>query len=316
MDRIIFISHSTKDKKLAYSLVELLCSMGIKPYNIFCSSQPTQGVPIQSNYKDYLANVLCNKETIAIFLLSENYYEGVICLNEMGAIWAHNLTYYTILAPGFTVDQIKGVIDPDRIAISLDENTFSIEKKLDELKIALCQTFQCKPTEWVEHRELFMQRIKEYGNRRIVQDLKHFLNICVNESTSAGCLSTYDNDSGILHTQIDFSATNTNDCLVVFTPEVFDVQHWIKRNGSIRIRIKSNDFVAIFLELRIIDGYIDKTLQKAIPLTPNWNDCVIPITSFAGPFNGWQRVQEIKFLVKRGDVTSGTFDISALEIHC
>ena len=59
-----------------------------------------------------------------------------------------------------------------------------------------------------------------------------------------------------------------------------------------------------------------KLFKKGIPLTTNWNDCVIPITSFAGPFNGWQRVQEIKFLVKRGDVTSGTFDISALEIHC
>ena len=55
-EKILFISHATKDKKLITSFVEMLYSIGLKKENIFCSSIPELGVPIKEDIYDYLRN--------------------------------------------------------------------------------------------------------------------------------------------------------------------------------------------------------------------------------------------------------------------
>ena len=84
----IFISHSSKDKEIVDSFVTLLTrGGGIAQDDIFCSSidgmKITNGDDIRKHIQE---NV--NYADFAILLVSKNYKESEICLNEMGAVWA------------------------------------------------------------------------------------------------------------------------------------------------------------------------------------------------------------------------------------
>lgn len=124
-EKILFISHSSKDKEYVQELVSLIEFIGLKSKEkLFCSSIPGYDIPIEENIYDYLKNQL-NKEIYVIFLLSENYYNSTACLNEMGAAWIKSAKYISILIPGFKYTQIEGAIDDLKIGFDLlDKNRF------------------------------------------------------------------------------------------------------------------------------------------------------------------------------------------------
>lgn len=68
-----------------------------------------------------LRKELTNDNVFVIFMLSENFYASLVCLNEMGAAWIRDAKCYVILLPEFTCGQMKGIIcEKGLIGISLD----------------------------------------------------------------------------------------------------------------------------------------------------------------------------------------------------
>ena len=127
----IFISHAEKDDIIVEKFVDLLLDMGVPQDKIFCSSISEIGVPIKEDIYEYLGNLLDSEQIIPIFMLSDNYYASVACLNEMGAVWVKKMDYYTFLLPEFKFTQIKGAINPSKRGILLEYNT---ERELQNLK--------------------------------------------------------------------------------------------------------------------------------------------------------------------------------------
>lgn len=84
----IFISHSSKDKNYTDMLVDLLEDMGLRENQIFCSSVPGCDIPLGKNIFDDILSQFHYNELHVIFVLSENFYNSPVCLNEMGAAWA------------------------------------------------------------------------------------------------------------------------------------------------------------------------------------------------------------------------------------
>ena len=96
----IFISHSSNDKKYGDILVELLRGVGLKKEEIIYTSNDIYGIPLRKNIYDYLRDNI-DDEIHMIFLLSENYFNSVACLNEMGASWLAQKEHTIIGVPKF-----------------------------------------------------------------------------------------------------------------------------------------------------------------------------------------------------------------------
>jgi len=119
---LLFISHSSEDESIVEPLVSMLQKMGFNKTNLFCSSVEGYGIDEGEDIYDTLRNKFLNANIYVVFVLSHNYYSSPACLNEMGAAWVLQSEYSTIVAPKFKIPEIKGAINPRRLAIVLDDN--------------------------------------------------------------------------------------------------------------------------------------------------------------------------------------------------
>lgn len=129
----IFISHSSKDVEYVAQIVNLLDGMGLNQTQVFCSSLPGYGVPIDTDIFDYLRGQFLEYDLHVIFVHSDNYYKSPVSLNEMGAAWALRSAVTSILLPGFGFEKMTGVVNNQSIAIKLDTQQFELQDKLNQL---------------------------------------------------------------------------------------------------------------------------------------------------------------------------------------
>lgn len=118
----IFISHSSKNANYGNALVELLTGIGIKNEQIIFTSNTAYGIPIGQNIFNWLKNRI-NEKPHVIYLLSQEYYSSIACLNEMGAAWVIENEHTMIFTPNFKLDSFEfqnGVLDPREIGFYID----------------------------------------------------------------------------------------------------------------------------------------------------------------------------------------------------
>ena len=138
----IFISHSSKNANYGNALVELLTVIGIKSDQIIFTSNTAYGIPIGQNIFNWLKNRI-NEKPHVIYLLSQEYYSSVACLNEMGAAWVVENEHTMIFTPNFKLDSHEfqsGALDPREIGFYIDNEerlTAFIESLITSFDIAL-----------------------------------------------------------------------------------------------------------------------------------------------------------------------------------
>lgn len=160
----VFISHSSLDKDYVAALVDLLEAIGLNEQQIFCSSISGYGIPLDEDIYDYLKLQFDNHELHVILVLSDNYYESVACMNEMGAAWMLQSKYTTVLLPGFEFKNIKGAINPRKIGLKLDNDSTDVKEKLGQLKDSLLEEFDLSPIKdvrWESKRDNFINAISK-----------------------------------------------------------------------------------------------------------------------------------------------------------
>lgn len=119
----IFISHSSKDKNYGNALVELLRNIGIKENEIIFTSNIAYGIPVGQNIFNWLKSQITEKPFV-IYLLSEEYYESIACLNEMGAAWIIENKHAAIFTPNFNLSSKEfqsGALDPREIGFYIND---------------------------------------------------------------------------------------------------------------------------------------------------------------------------------------------------
>lgn len=98
-DKKLFISHSSKDKYIIERFVDgiLQLGIGLSHEDIFCTSIEEMGI---KNGEDIRAHIRDNVKSaeFSFLMISKNYKESEICLNEMGAVWAteNRVRYYLL----------------------------------------------------------------------------------------------------------------------------------------------------------------------------------------------------------------------------
>lgn len=157
--QLLFISHASADEEIVTGLVEMLRTIGFKPKNLFCSSVPGYDIPEGEDIYNFLRDKLTGYNLFVIFVLSESYYNSAACLNEMGAAWVLQANYSTIILPGFQIPDIKGAVNPRKMAVVIEEEK-RVKGKLNQLKDRLIEIFGLPETEddtiWENDRDKFI----------------------------------------------------------------------------------------------------------------------------------------------------------------
>lgn len=162
----IFVSHSSNDIEYVAQLVNLLDGMGLNQTQIFCSSLPGYGIPIDTNIFNYLRDQFLGYNLHVIFVHSNNYYMSPVSLNEMGAAWALKNTVTSILLPGFGFDKMTGVVNDRSIAIKLDIKQLELQDKLNQLYDKIVDEFGLTKKAdiiWQQKRDSFIKDIHQIG---------------------------------------------------------------------------------------------------------------------------------------------------------
>lgn len=162
--RMILISHSSKDRCFAKAFAELLYDIGLNDDDIVCTSYPGLGVPLGKNIYDWLVKHFQEYSLHVFFLLSHNYYRSAASLNEMGAAWVLKQKWDALLLPGFDFSDISGCIDSAQIGIKLDGEIEELKHYLGELKDNLIEEFELRAisaTRWEKIRDSFIGNIGE-----------------------------------------------------------------------------------------------------------------------------------------------------------
>lgn len=120
MDREIFISHRSSDKKFADLLETFLTTCGIPSETIFCSSLPGNDIlcEITNEIKTALQTSKLN-----IVLLSDAYYQSAYCQNEAGVIWYSGTKKTVFALPEINEYNMEGFLNSENKIRRLDNKS-------------------------------------------------------------------------------------------------------------------------------------------------------------------------------------------------
>ncbi len=161
---LLFISHSSKDIEFVEPFVELLQSIGFNKTNMFCSSIAGFGISEGNDIYETLKEKFQENNIYVVFILSDNYYNSPACLNEMGAAWVLQTDYSSVLSPGFNVPSIKGAINPNKLAIVIDDDR-RVRSILNDFRDNMMERFGLEDknghTVWETSRDKFLSKIEK-----------------------------------------------------------------------------------------------------------------------------------------------------------
>lgn len=157
---MVFISHSSKDKKFAEALVGMLEDIGFDSTNLFCSSVDGYGVGLSKDIFETLRGLFREHNLFVIFIHSPRYYTSPVSLNEMGAAWVLRSDFCSFLTTDMDFEMMKGVVN--RSAISIKINAEDTSARLTELKNKLTKLFhlpQMDAIKWERKRNAFLKAV-------------------------------------------------------------------------------------------------------------------------------------------------------------
>jgi hypothetical protein len=162
MSKQIFISHATKDKEIADAFVDVILHNGLSVSinEIFCVS--TDGTKIKSGEdwrKSIQENVL--GAMVNFLLISPNYKESEVCMNEMGAAWMTDAIVIPLIIDPINYKTVGVIHEPTQIEKLLDE------KSLDRIKDIIQDTLAIPPAlirsdRWTAKKNEFLIRVKKH----------------------------------------------------------------------------------------------------------------------------------------------------------
>lgn len=161
---IIFLSHSSKNKKYGDALEYFITSLGVKNSQLIYTSHPLHKIPLGANIYDYLRKNI-NKNVFMIILWSNDYLESPACLNEMGAAWVAQSDYTNIYVPDFEFGNKKYhecAVDTKKMGAVL-KNDQHCKTAMIELKNKIQELFSLENDEVKVNYMLdeFMKKISE-----------------------------------------------------------------------------------------------------------------------------------------------------------
>ncbi|RTY89639.1 toll/interleukin-1 receptor domain-containing protein [Flavobacterium sp. GT3R68] len=162
MSKKIFISHAVKDKEIAAAFVDFILhgALSVPIDEIFCVS--TDGTKIKSgdDWRDSIkSNILSAK--INFLLISPNYKESEVCMNEMGAAWMTEAIVLPLIIDPINYKTVGVIQELSQIEKLIDETSLDrirdiVQEELD-IKHSLI-----KSDRWTTKKKEFQIRVKKH----------------------------------------------------------------------------------------------------------------------------------------------------------
>ncbi len=161
MERI-FISHASADAYIIQRLIDdiLVGALAVKISDIFCTT--TDGTKIKSgrDWRNAIRDHLINAK-ITFIIITPNYKESEVCLNEMGAAWVSSANVIPLILDPINYDTVGIIQQPKQIEKLLDEASLDRIKDVvqDELSIP---PKEIKSDRWSAKKKEFLLKVKKH----------------------------------------------------------------------------------------------------------------------------------------------------------
>ena len=144
----IFISHSSEDKSIVdlFKNIILNAGLGILDTDIAYTSAPETGVPTGGNIPQYIKENIADSDFV-FFMISDNYRESEVCLNEMGAAWALGKNVKPLLLYDVSFKSV-GWLYGMNLCAKIDD-----ADRLDELRDEFLEKYSFRPKTAVWNRQ-------------------------------------------------------------------------------------------------------------------------------------------------------------------
>lgn len=158
----VFISHASKDKEIVDAFIDLILhgALSVPIDKIFCVS--TDGTKIESgaDWRDSINESLLSAK-VNFLIITPNYKESEVCLNEMGAAWVTSATVLPLIVEPINYKTVGVIQEPNQIEKLLDE------KSLDRIKDKVQEKLEISPAlaksdRWTIKKKEFLIRVKKH----------------------------------------------------------------------------------------------------------------------------------------------------------
>ncbi len=160
--KTVFISHASKDKEIADAFVDLLLhgALSVPIDKIFCVS--TDGTKIESgaNWRDSIKESLLSAK-LNFLIITPNYKESEVCLNEMGAAWVTSATVLPFIVEPINYKTVGIIQEPNQIEKLLDEKSLDRIKDIVQEKLEISNTL-VKSDRWTVKKKEFLIRVNKH----------------------------------------------------------------------------------------------------------------------------------------------------------
>lgn len=152
----VFISHCSKDKPIIDEFVDkvLRLSCGFKTSEIIYTSREDTGVGLGDGIPQFIKENLLSS-SLVLFMISDNYKQSEVCLNEMGAAWALEKKIVSVVLPHCSFDSLGWLTSLEK-AVKMNSS-----EGLDILYSMLVRTGQ-NVVDWNRQKEAFLKVCGEY----------------------------------------------------------------------------------------------------------------------------------------------------------
>lgn len=301
----IFISHSSKDKKLVLMFVDLLTKgFQISLNDIFCTSLDNALVVGEDFIKRIKDNLLDSE--IVLFLITPNYVESKFCIMEMGAAWAYKDNIVPIIVPPLDYNVLNDTPMKTIQALMLDEtesifNRFYENMLIEKNIINRLNFFQ--EHELLTKVEKFIRNVKLYVNQNYGFNFKDakIISVAQNGDPDATKIESY-NECHKLYCNF-----NPNKYYPISSNFISFVYQFIPHKDWSTITVNSN----ISLECRSVDKSISritiefkyganlfKFYEKTFDVTNTYTKIDIPINYNSMPQKYLKDISELCFVVR------------------
>ncbi len=305
----IFISHAYKDKLLVNAFVNMLTKAGVPESQIVCSSTPGTQLNAGSNLYSELRKELTNDNVYVIFMLSENFYASPVCLNEMGAVWIRGSKCQVILLPGFSFEEMKGVIrEKSLIGIALDTYDEATVDRFNQLRGDLVKhEFTLSLDKWNIAMVAFFSAVECYKKQlagEVTLDMTDVKCYCIDDTKNDGCQVIEGKSSKAMTTTVvDFDKTTSKLCSVVYRIEQKNWTSMDKNKKSLCFEAYANiQELRVEVELHLAD----REEQVPIVLTGGAQSFCITLSHFTSSTCAWKEVKEVCFLFRKEYINDKT----------
>lgn len=155
----IFISHSKKDETIVQKFIDTIL-VGALGFNlnsdIFCTSVDGAKISASKKWRQEIKDALTSS-IVSILIITPNYRESEVCMNEMGAIWACSKNIFPFIIDPITFSNFSALL------CEVQGEYLTDEKGLDRAKDQLVKIFDLtgiKSDNWTRQKNDLLSAIR------------------------------------------------------------------------------------------------------------------------------------------------------------